>query len=101
VGGYAWSAFYPREIAENAPCAGLSIRSPVPSDTVECMSDNPAKAPDDDNRAHSYFIGYLQSEIELTGSISRRQWDNAVEAANRYKRSLTGEKPPKREEMTP
>lgn len=65
------------------------------------MSDNPAKAPDDDIRATAYFLGYLQQEITLTGSISRRDWDNAVDAANRYKRSLTGEKPPKREEMTP
>ena len=44
--------------------------------------------PDDDLRAQFFFLETLRHELILTGQISRRDWDNAVEAANRYKRSL-------------
>lgn len=39
-----------------------------------------------------YFIGYLRETIELSGQISRRDWDNAVDAAHRFKRSLDEER---------
>lgn len=55
------------------------------------MNSDEPNLPDDDIRALWYFLGQLRQELILTGQISRRDWDNAVEAANRYKRSLQSE----------
>lgn len=35
-----------------------------------------------------YFIGYLKQGLTLTGQISRKDWEEAVDAAKRYERSL-------------
>lgn len=55
------------------------------------MNSDEPNLPDDDLRALWHFLEQLRQELILTGQISRRDWDNAVEAANRYKRSLQSE----------
>ncbi len=55
------------------------------------MNSDEPNLPDDDIRALWHFLGQLRQELTLTGQISRRDWDNAVEAANRYKRFLQSE----------